>query len=493
MVTCGICDKSRCLELTRKEVESSIKQELGPSDWQTVTKGRMKMKHKSRVLLATLVSLALLLSACATAAEPTTPAVTEGPAPTEAVQPTAPGEVIHLTYMRFAEGSQVEFQLVDEWNKLHPDIQVAIDTVPAEDNYPKLVLTTQAGNPPDVYLTYFTLGASSNGMAMDLGPFLERDKGFFEQYDESGWVFHEYAGKYYAVPWRVSPSMVIVNTKLLEKAGLEVPTEWTWEQFIEYAKAMTHPENDEYGFCIMGSSEDPGTDYQFYPFLFQAGGVMIGADGLSAFNSQAGYDAIQFLSDMVNVYKVVPPGTTSATANTCIDLLAADKVGMWTNASLWLGIIRSIYPDVQITVAPMPTHTTSGDLTGGTGIAISPLTKHPDAAWEFVKFMTSTEAMRRWAVDYDFLPANVSLLNDPAFFEAAPEQRVVADVLKTQRQWPLAHYPESFDLESILRSYMQAVYLGDMTAKDALSAAAAEWDPILQKYVADDWWSAWLR
>jgi multiple sugar transport system substrate-binding protein len=447
----------------------------------------MKRANVLLLLALTLIVAVGVVGCAQPVPEPTEEAATE--------EPAAEGEVVELVYMRQAEGVEAELELVNQFNESHPNINVTVDSVPAEDNYPKLVLTTEAGNPPDIYMTYFTLGAATNGLALDLTPYIEKEgEEWFSSLSPNGWAFHEYAGKYYAVPWRVSPSVVILNTDLLEKAGLEVPTgEWTWEDFVAYAQAMTNPADEEYGFCLMGSAEDPGTDYQFYPFLFQAGGKMINDEGLSAFNDEAGAEALGFMVSLINEYAVTPPGTTSATANACIDLLAAGKVGMWTNADLWRGIIRSVYPDAHITVAPMPVHTSTGALIGGTGFGISPDSENPDAAWEFVKFMVSEDSMRYWTSAFDFTPPNISILEDPAFTEGNPEQLAVAYAMLNQKMYPLAHYPESSDLESVLRSYIQAAYLESMTPEEALAAAADEWDAVLTNYVADDWWAAWTE
>lgn len=48
--------------------------------------------------------------------------------------------------------------------------------------------------------------------------------------------------RYYAVPTRYeNPSWMLVNVDMLTAAGLEVPYDgWTFEQFREYAKALTH-------------------------------------------------------------------------------------------------------------------------------------------------------------------------------------------------------------------------------------------------------------
>jgi len=165
---------------------------------------------------------------------------------------------------------------------------------------------------------------------------------------------------------------------------------------------------------------------------------------------------------------------------------------MWTNASLWLGIIRGTYPGVDISVAPMPTHTTTGALIGGTGFGMSPKSQHQQEAWEFMKFMTSDESMRYWTSNFYFTPPNVNILQDPEFLKD-PDQAATAYAMLNQKMYPLSHYPDSANLESILRSYIQAAYLMDQTPEEALAGAAAEWDPILQQYQGDNWWAAWTR
>ena len=456
-------------------------------------------------LLSVVVIVAIALTACAAPAAPapaapaptTVPAATTAPAaPAATTAPAASGgQPVELIYMRQAEGSQVELDLVDKFNQTHPNIKVKPDSVPGGDTYSKLVLTTQGNAPPDVYMTYFTLGAATNGMALDLTSFINAEgKDWFNGLSENGWTFHEWAGKFYGVPWRVSPSVVIFNPTLLEKAGLQVPSgDWTWDDFAKYAKAMTHPDKDEYGFCLIGSADDPGTDYQFYPFLFEAGGVMINKDGLPGFNSDAGVQALQFLTDLINKEKVVPPGTTSATANTCTDLLAAGKVGMYMNASLWMGIVESTHPGLKLVAAPMPKGKTTGALIGGTGFAIHPNSKHQKEAWEFIKFMVSPENMRPWSQALKFTPPNVSLLQDPTFAGSTAESKAVSQAMLNQKMYPLTHYPEGPDLEAKLRTYIQAAYLNKMTPKAALDGAAQEWQPILQKYTKDNWWAAWNR
>ena len=447
--------------------------------------------NKYFMLLSILVVAAFLFAGCAPAT------VAPGEAPEEGAPTEAPSEVeegvVEIIYMRQAEGVDAELDLVEEFNQTHPNIHVTVDSVPAEDNYPKLILTTEAGTPPDVYMTYWTLGAATNGLALDMTDLIESEgEEWFDSLAPNGWLFHYYAGAYYAVPWRLAPTLVFINKALLEKSGLEPPPlDWTWDDFVMYAEAMTDPDADEYGVCIMGSAESTGTDYQFYPILFEAGGTMINDEGLAGFNTPEGEKALQFLGDLINVHQVVPPGTTSAMQNSCIDLLAADKLGMHYDASLWRGWIRMLYPEADFIVAPMPQGVSTGSLIGGTGFGISPDSKHVEESWEFIKFMVTEDSMRKWTAAVDFTPPNVSLLTDTEYLADNPELEIVAWVMMNQKMYPLAHYPDNFNLESILRNYIQASYLEISTPGEALAGAEAEWNEILKEYQADEWWAAW--
>ena len=445
------------------------------------------MQKKVLILSSLLIILSMLMVSCQPAVEAPAdekPAVEEPAAESD--------DVVEIVIMRMAEGHDVELELIEEFNASHPNIRVIPDTVPANDMYPKLVLTSEAQQAPDIFMTFWTLGAASNGLALNLDPYIEKEgEDWYNLYHEGGWIFHKWAGSHYAVPWRVALASVFLNTNLLEEAGLDTPpNDWTWEDYIDYANAMTDPDKNQWGICQMGSAEDPGTDYQFYSFLFQAGGKMINDEGLAGFNTPEGIEALQFMVDFIASY-MVPPGTTAATANVCHDLLAADKAGSWIDASLWSGIIRNIHPDAEITTVPVPRHKRSAALIGGTGLGISATSKHPDEAWEFIKFMISDESMIRWAEALGFTPPNIKLLTEhPTYAEDEEQQRVFWG-MDNQKLYPLSGYPSNAELESILRSYLQAAYLGEIPPEEALAGAEVEWNEILQQYQDLDWWQAW--
>ena len=49
--------------------------------------------------------------------------------------------------------------------------------------------------------------------------------------------------KYYGLPMKNVTGLIMMNKSHLDEAGLEIPTEWTWDEYREYAKAMTTDEH----------------------------------------------------------------------------------------------------------------------------------------------------------------------------------------------------------------------------------------------------------
>ena len=41
---------------------------------------------------------------------------------------------------------------------------------------------------------------------------------------------------YYGLPMKNITGLVMMNKSHLDEAGLEIPTEWTWDDYREYAK-----------------------------------------------------------------------------------------------------------------------------------------------------------------------------------------------------------------------------------------------------------------
>jgi multiple sugar transport system substrate-binding protein len=401
------------------------------------------------------------------------PAVaTEAPAPTEA--PAA--EPVEITYMRQSDNPDIELDYIKEFEAQNPNIKVKVDSVPANDNYNKLVLTTNAGNPPDVFMSFWTASAVSNKLIYPLTEFVDPAQ-FEKRFTTAGQSYAKYQDVIYAIPWRAGASVFLVNCKMFKEAGIEIPKlGWTWKDLADISAKLTNKEKGTYGYGLVGSSTDYATEWQFWPYLLQAGGKII--DGNKAvFNSPAGVKALEFL---ISLQPSMPEGFTSMDLNQMVDLMVSDKVAMFEDGPWFIGIIQSGHPDFEVCVAPMTVGDVPGNITGGTALGMSPLSKHKAEAWKFIDFMTSDDILIRWNEATNNMPPNVAALERPMYKEGPLS--VAAQAVVQPGVIPANQYPESDALNAIMRTYLQAAYLGQMTPQEALDKAAEEWNAILAKY-----------
>ncbi|RJP53156.1 MAG: sugar ABC transporter substrate-binding protein [Anaerolineaceae bacterium] len=427
-------------------------------------------KRTINITLSIFIVASFMLASCQS--QPTSIPVTEASVATEA--PAV--EVVEITYMRQADNPDIELDYVKEFEEKYPNIKVNVDSVPANDNYNKLVLTTNAGNPPDVFMSFWTASAVSNNLIMSLEDYVDKED-FNKRFTSAGQSYAKYQDTIYAIPWRAGSSVFLLNCKMFEEAGVEIPTlGWTWDDLTSISQKLTDKEKGTYGFGLVGSSTDYATEWQFWPFLLQAGGK-ITENNRAAFNSEAGVEALEYL---ISLSPYIPEGFTSMDLNQIVDLMTSDKVAMFQDGPWFIGIIQSGHPDFELCVAPMTVGSMPGNITGGTALGISPLSKHKDEAWKFIEYMTSDDVLTRWNEATNNIPPNNAALERPVYQEGPLS--VAAQVVKQPGVIPANQYPESDALNAIMRNYLQAAYLGQMTPKEALDKAAEEWNAILQQY-----------
>jgi len=431
------------------------------------------------VLIACIVILALL-SSCQ-------PKAQEG-GDTVALQPTeakpAPVEgPITLVYARYAGSIDYDLKLIEKFMEENPNIKVEVNEVPGEESFNKILLQYQGGQMPDIFWSHWVMAAATSEMAIPIDKYISASGGqaFKDRFSPSAWDFVTWKNEAYGVQWRDGASIAYLNKKLLDQAGLEVPVKWTWDDLLDYAQAMTDADAGVYGLGLAGSATAAATDWDYWPFLIQAGGKVLDENNMAAFNSPEGVKALQFMVDLVNKYKVAPPGTASSDIDTLIDLFVADKIGIFFDGPWYIGIMRGTYPDAEVTVAPMPRDVKQGSIAGGTAMCISSQSKHPDEAWKLIEYLTTDEALTGWAIAFAHFPPNKAAMeedfikNDPNF-KAAAIQALHPDTISAN------HYPETDRLNTIMRTYLQAAYLKEMTPQEALDAAAVEWNEILKQY-----------
>ncbi len=427
-------------------------------------------------LLIVLLTLALVLTFTACGSQQ---GATSSNTPKETAPATA-GEPVTIVYMTQSGMSDAMYKLIDQFETKNPGIKVQVNEVAANDTYDQLVLTTQAGTAPDVFMSFWTISAATNGLAAQLDEFIDMDE-FTTRFASAAQGYGEWDGHIYAIPWRSGASVMYANATLFKQAGIELPyTGWTWDEFYAAAEKLTDSVKGVYGFSMCGDSSDTGVEWQFWPFLLQAGGQILDSDNHAAFNSEAGVSALEFIVKMIDA-GVIPSGIASMNVDQQGELLASGKLAMFQDGPWFLAPTKEkAAGNYEVVALPMPTGAKSGSIAGGTALGMAANSKHKEEAWKFIEFMTSDDALNYWCE----AAGQVSPLSTPGDSEyyKKDDYKVLQKQLTDSGTIVANHYADSDELNTIMRNYLQSAYLHQMSPKEALDAAAKEWNAVLDKY-----------
>jgi ABC-type glycerol-3-phosphate transport system substrate-binding protein len=213
----------------------------------------MNKKNKSlKVVLAVMLCcFMLVLTACGSATKKDEAATTApgaaSIAPTAAatqapVESAKPAKIVDINFygkiVEYTSGEKMVKMLQDDLKDKYKIEGIQVDW----GNLEKVIKTGIAsGTPADVY--QYWPGAMKtfvdNNQALDLTPYLEANDGEWKKtFDQTLLDLGKYNGKYYNVPLDSNFSLIYVNSAIFEKAGVAIPEQWSWEQFIAACKTI---------------------------------------------------------------------------------------------------------------------------------------------------------------------------------------------------------------------------------------------------------------
>lgn len=363
-------------------------------------------------------------------------------------------------------------ELYAEFEAENPGIEIQVEGIPGSQEYvSKILLSHVARSAPDV----ITLDASSsaafieNGVLLDLSQFVDRDGEFnLSDFYPNVVDIARRGSKLYAIPGDFTPMVVYYNKALFDEAGVPYPKPgWTRNDFLQTARRLTV--NGRYGFVL--TSWMPG----WIMWLWNAGGDVVEADGPKVdvvLDSEQNIQTIRWLADLVLKHKVAP--SLSATAAQGVDPFANGQAAMQVSGH-WSMVSLAASDKIDIRrlgVAPMPSELEeSKTVMYEAGFAIGKYCKNPDAAWKFIKFMTS----RRVQARYNATGIAVCARKDVSAERAKdPLERAFVEIVPTARG-PWGAKVEGYDLiEDIGQKMMDSILKNGIDPEVAVRAAAED-------------------
>ena len=306
-------------------------------------------------------------------------------------------EQIELRYMMWdPQIIEKEQALADKFHQENPNISVTIESAAFSQFWEKMQAMAAAKNMPDVFWMssgyvkdYARLGAILN--IDDRVAALDQDKYFPSAFG----VLRAptFAGDMYAFPWAVVTCISYYNKRIFDEAGVAYPNnDWSWAQLRSTAKKLSVDSDgdgayDQWGYWVKGRYT------HMYPFVYN-NGVPAGPISADFENFQGasgkGRDAFKLLADMVVVDKSSP---TPAQTKGVSTFFTTGKIAMCTEGSWRIDTYRKGLDDpFGIFLTPKGPDSPGQHVVYGwaDAMSISAFTKHPDAAWDWMMYMSGS-------------------------------------------------------------------------------------------------------
>lgn len=315
------------------------------------------------------------------------------------------------------EGSAMD-QLIKEFNSSQNKIQVV---GLSQGDEQKQMTAIVGNNPPDLADQYDqdnVASWSAKGAMMPLDDFMKKD-----HYDTSDFLPEtlkagQYDGKTYSLPLVMNTWMLYYNKDLFAKAGIANPPQ-TMQELKEDAQKLDVV--DKKG-NIQRLGFWPEQDPTMYMFSF--GGKIWDAEKKEITPNDPGFKAtLQFYKDMwdkygssnLDRYNSGLGNYASAQNPFFIGQAAMAFDGEWLTT-----FIKEYSPNLNYGVAPIPYDAGHPEAknAGYTNVGVLYIpkgAKHPQEAWEFMKWLTSKTQMVKFATALGNLAPRKTALNDPAF------------------------------------------------------------------------------
>src|SRR4029453_7128040 len=338
---------------------------------------------------------------------------------------------------------------VQEWNKTHPQIQVEpVFAGNYTEAYAKTLAAIRGGTPGEVaiMLPQNLNDIPGQDIVIPLDELIAADAAQVKMDDffPAFMLNSTQGGKVWSIPFQRSTPVMYYNKDAFKEAGLD-PSKppQTQAEMVAAAKKLIKQEGGRTTRWGLATPSGGGVATWLYEALtIEAGGLLYDPNNACCkvlLSSPPAQAAAQFLRDLGEKEKVSPPGPINW--DTAANDFTAGNFAMLYYTTGGLGFIRN-NAKFEFGTAFLPKGQRFGTPTGGGNVYLFKATP-PDrrkAAWEFTKWITSTEMLARWSIDSGYVAPRKSSWETPLMKDYVgkyPQALTARD----QLQYALAELP----------------------------------------------------
>ena len=284
-----------------------------------------------------------------------------------------------------------------------------------------------------------------------------------------------FEGQQVAFPFAGYANVLVYREDLYSEAGLEPPE--TMEQLVEAAYALTQPEANQYGWVANGQ-RGPAVAQDWMQYNAQMGGSIMGDDGLPALNSPENVESLRVYKSLFD--DTTPPGAVEYDWGGREESF---RQGLVANQQTW-SVASATYDNpemsrvvgqVGIILAPTGEGLESRYGVGGWGLGINADVddRRQEAAWEFVKWVTSPAIQLDMAEMGGGGYIRISTVTAPELQDDLDFLPVVHQSFTNGDGEFRPRIPQYPEIQDILGDAVNSVLVGDRDPQEALDDAQA--------------------
>lgn len=385
----------------------------------------------------------------------------------------APVKITYFNWFAEEASDAVEQEIIALFEAAHPDIDVEkLGQLGASSVWEKASVMAAGGVAPDIVAVSLAVGlpARESGALLDLSPYIERD-GFDMEDFRPGWELTTgpssvWEGKIYGLPWGLGLLNIFYNKDMFAERGLPEPYKgWTTDEFQDAAIRLTRDSNGDGQPEVFGSSP-PHPSYNPWPFIF--GGDMVDQEtGRLTMTEPDFVAALEWIRQLRVNYNVTDWGGGEPA-------FPGSVVAMTYQWDSYVGKMLEANPGFNWSVTWAPRGGGAETITYGQGhiLGIMKQSKHPDEAWEFLKFYYSIDAQRLLAQNFLYPMTSAGM-------------RAVGELLE---------FPPPLNADEILRPYFDVGELKTVPwwvpgITEGYAAVSSEFDQVIAGTMTPQEWA----
>ncbi len=346
---------------------------------------------------AAVVGAGALFASCAPAATPTVTQPQAAGQPTPTTAPAAAGTVtLRFVTNHGAADVPLFTKVIENFKAKEPNIKIDhLDIADGNAFYDAINTQGASKQLPDVWYTrtYDVPVYASKGWTIGLGNLVDRDASEVNVSDfwPAEVTQMTYKGQLYALPYDFSNIGIYYNKKLFADASIDLPpASWKWDDLVNLGLKFVKKDNS-------GNFSNWGLvmytwDWVFMGLFYGWGGKVF-SDDLSScvINSQQNADCLKYFIDKRKQGLFPEAGATPSG----VDPFAAAIIPMSYQGSWATNAERETIKDkFDFDCTAMPTSNDGKSCINAAGGAwgIAANAKDVEAAWKWMKFLTSTDS-----------------------------------------------------------------------------------------------------